>query len=131
MKSVYIEVPRKKWGIAIVYDFDVDVEYEELREQMLSFGMSMSNARRALNVLSNYNTGMAVSNETLRMSGVYISKATSDSEWYSTAIHEFVHVADAILDYYGETWDGEPSAYLVGYLTKELVELVGAPCVNY
>lgn len=72
---------------------------------------------------------MALSNETLRMSIIFVSDATSPSEWYSTAIHEFIHVADAILDYYGEIWGGEPSAYLVGYMTKELVELVGKPCV--
>lgn len=127
MKQFYIDVD-KRWGVAIVTDFDVEKEYVELKAQMRSFGLSSKNADRALNILSNYNTGMAVSVPDLKMSAVYISKSTSSSEFYSTAIHEFIHVADAILDWYGESWHGEPSAYLVGFLTKEFVEMVGEPC---
>lgn len=127
MKQFYIDVD-KRWGVVVVTDFDVDEEYVELKAQMRSFGLSPKSADRALNILSNYNTGMAVSLPDLKMSAVYISKSTSSSEFYSTAIHEFIHVSDAILDWYGESWHGEPSAYLVGFLTKEFVELVGAPC---
>lgn len=127
MKQFYIDVD-KRWGVVVVTDFDVDEEYVELKAQMRSFGLSSKSADRALNILSNYNTGMAVSLPDLKMSAVYISKSTSSSEFYSTAIHEFIHVSDAILDWYGESWHGEPSAYLVGFLTKEFVELVGEPC---
>lgn len=127
MKQFYIDVD-KRWGVVVFTDFDVDKEYVELKAQMRSFGLSSKSADRALNILSNYNTGMAVSLPDLKMSAVYISKSTSSSEFYSTAIHEFIHVSDAILDWYGESWHGEPSAYLVGFLTKEFVELVGAPC---
>lgn len=129
MKTAYIDIPHSKWGVVIVYDYDVKYDYDELCEQMMSFGLSHYKAENALDILSDYNTGMAISNETLKMSIVFVGDATSASEWYSTAIHEFIHVADSILDYYGETWQGEPSAYLVGYMTKELVELVGEPCL--
>lgn len=127
MKQFYIDVD-KRWGVVIVTDFDIDKEYVELKAQMRSFGLSSQSADRALRILSTYNTGMAVSVPDLKMSAIYISKSTSSSEFYSTAIHEFIHVADAILEWYGESWHGEPSAYLVGFLTKEFVELVGAPC---
>ena len=130
MITDYIDVPNGKWGIVVVYDFDVLDEKVELLAIMRSFGMSQHNANRALDILSNYNTGMAISLSDLKMSAIFISDCTSPSEFYSTAIHELVHVSDAILDYYGETWDGEPSAYLVGYLTKGLVEMVGKPCIN-
>ena len=129
MKQFYIDVD-KRWGVVIVTDFDIDKEYVELKAQMRSFGLSSQSADRALHILSAYNTGMAVSVSDLKMSAIYISKSTSSSEFYSTAIHEFIHVADAILEWYGESWHGEPSAYLVGFLTKEFVELVGEPCVN-
>lgn len=129
MKTAYIDIPHEKWGVVVVYDYDVEYDYEELAEQMMSFGLPYHKAENALDILCDPNTGMALSNETLRMSIIFVSDATSPSEWYNTAIHEFIHVADAILDYYGEIWGGEPSAYLVGYMTKELVELVGKPCV--
>lgn len=127
MRQVYIDVDGY-WGIVVVTDFDVETERVELKAQLRSFGLSSYNADRALQILSGYNTGMAVSVPDLKMSAIYISRATSLSEFYDTAIHEFIHVADAILDYYGESWGGEPSAYLVGYLTKELVQKVGEPC---
>ena len=130
MITDYIEVPDNKWGIIVVRDFDVFDDKVELLAIMRSFGMSQYNANRALTILSNYNTGMAISLSDLKMSAIFISDYTTPSEFYSTAIHELVHVSDAILDYYGETWDGEPSAYLVGYLTKELVGIVGEPCIQ-
>jgi len=127
MQQYYIDVD-KYWGVVVVTDFDVDDDYVELKAQMRSFGLSPKRADKALSILSNYNTGMALSVPDLKMSAVYISRSTSSSEFFSTAIHEFIHCADTILDYYGESWHGEPSAYLVGYLTKEFVELVGEPC---
>lgn len=127
MRQDYIDVDGC-WGVVIVTAFDVETERVELKAQLRSFGLSSYNADRALQILSGYNTGMAVSVPDLKMSAIYISKTTSPSEFYDTAIHEFIHVADAVLDYYGEEWGGEPSAYLVGYLTKELVEKVGEPC---
>ena len=128
MTTDYIDIPNRKWGIVVVYDFDVINERKDLLAIMRSFGMSLYNSKRALEILSNYNTGMAISVDDLKMSAIFIGKQTSPSEFYSTAIHEFIHVADSIIDYYGETWGGEPSAYLVGYLTKEFAELVGEPC---
>ena len=68
------------------------------------------------------------SNDDLKMSAVYISKSTSSSEFWNTCIHELIHVSDTIIDYYGVEWGSESSAYLVGYLTKELVELIAEPC---
>lgn len=126
VKAEYIDVDGR-WGIVVNYDYNLS-DYDDLWAVMRSFGLSDKNAKRALQILSGYNTGMAVSNEDLRMSAIFISKATSSSEWWSTAIHEIKHVADAIIDYYGVDWDGEDAAYLTGYLTKCLVEKVGEPC---
>ena len=126
MKTAYLDVD-KRWGIVVCYDYD-ERDYADLRAIMRSFGMSRLDANRALDILSSYNTGMAVSNEDLRMSAIFISKATSSGEFWSTAIHELKHSADAIISYYGVDWDGEDAAYLTGYLTKEMVEEIGEPC---
>jgi hypothetical protein len=101
METAYLDVD-KRWGIVVCYDYDVR-DYADLRAVMRSFGMSRLDANRALDILSSYNTGMAVSNEDLRMSAIFISKATSSSEFWSTAIHELKHSADAIISYYGVT----------------------------
>lgn len=126
MESVYLDI-EKRWGIVVNYDFDL-TDYDDMWAQMRSFGLSDKASKRALQILSSYNTGMAVSNEDLRMSVIFISKATTSSEWWSTAIHEIKHVADAIIAYYGVDYDGEDAAYLTGYMVKQLVEKVGEPC---
>lgn len=128
MKQAYLKFPNNEWGVVVVWDFDTEYEHEELVEQMRSFGMTIRNAERALNILSNYNTGMAVSNDVLRMSAIYISHATKPSEWWSTAQHELAHTVVSIIDYYDVPYFSEDAAYLTGFLTKQLVEVVGEPC---
>lgn len=130
MITEYIDVPKKKWGIVVIYDFDTKDEYVDLMAIMRSFGMSQYNSKKALGILSNYNTGMAISLDSLRMSAIFISRTSTPSQFWDTAVHELKHVADAIIDYYGVEWDSEDAAYLTGYLTKELVELIGEPCIN-
>lgn len=126
MESAYIDVD-KRWGVIVNYDFDT-LDYDDMWAIMRSFGMTNKDINKALRILSSYNTGMAVSNEDLRMTAIFISKTTSSSEFWSTAIHELKHTSDAIISYYGVDWDGEDAAYLTGYLTKELVEKIGEPC---
>ena len=126
MNTAYLDVD-KRWGVVVCYDYDF-LDSDDLWAVMRSFGLSDKNTNKALRILSSYNTGMSISNENLQMSAIFISKATSTSEWWSSAIHELKHAADAIISYYGVDWDGEDAAYLTGYLTKQLVEEVGEPC---
>ena len=128
MTQEYIEIPQNKWGVIIIYDFHTQKEYVELMAIMRSFGMTTKKAKKALDILDNFNTGMTLSIKDLKMSVVFISKTTDNTQWWDTAIHELKHVADSIVDYYNVQWDSEDAAYLTGFLTKKLVELVGEPC---
>lgn len=128
MKTAYIDVPDKKWGVVIVYGYNVDDDYIDLMAIMRSFGMTLYNAKRAINVLSSYNTGMAVSLDELRMSVIFISPTTSASQFWDTLNHELYHVNVAIIDYYNEPYDDEGAAYLQGYLMRESVKEIGEPC---
>jgi hypothetical protein len=129
MITKYLEVGDNDWGVLVTYDFDY-LDYDDIASMLKAFGMKERNIRKSLRILSKPNTGMAVSVPDLKMSAIYISQSTSPSEFYSTAIHECIHVADSILDWYGESWHGESSAYLVGFMTKEIVEMIGEPCIN-
>ena len=128
MKTAYLDIPYKKWGVVVVYDYDVREEYVELMAVMRSFSLPQWKAKQAITILSAYNTGMAISVNELKMSVIFVGMATKPSEWWSTAIHELKHTADAIISYYDVDWDGEDAAYLTGYLTKQLVEQVAEPC---
>lgn len=127
MITKYIEIPEEKWGVVIVYDFDRR-DRRELAAIMDSFGMEEENVAEAIRILSHPNTGMTLSVSTLRMSVIFVSHTTSSAQFWDTLLHETVHVADAILDFYGERWGDESSAYLVGFMTKELVEELAIPC---
>lgn len=126
MVTKYLEVGDNDWGILVNFDFD-ESDHDDIFAALQSFGMNRRNINKALRILSNFNTGMAVSNDDLRMSTIYISKATSPSEWWSTCLHEIRHVAQAIIEYYGADW-GEDDAYLTGFLTKQVVEKIAEPC---
>lgn len=128
MVTGYIEIPKDNWDIIVVHDYDVEIDYRELRAIMLSFGMKENKVNEAFDVLSYYNTGMAISNIDLRMSVIFISKVTNASQFWDTALHEIFHVCTTIIDYYNIPYDSEDAAYLNGYITKELVELIGEPC---
>jgi len=128
MKQAYLKFPHNEWGVVVVYDFDTVFEHKVLVEQMRSFGMSIRNAEKALRILSNYNTGMAVSNETLKMSAIYIGDATSPSQFWDTCAHELAHVVTVIIDAYDVPYYSEDAAYLSGFLMRQLVEEIGEPC---
>ena len=127
MVTRYIDID-KKWGVILVYDFDVDYEYDDLSAIMRTFGLNIRNTNKALRVLATYNSGMAISRDDIRMSVIFIGHTTSKSEFWSTISHELYHVNNAIIDYYGEDWDGEPPAYLSGYLMRRVVEEIALPC---
>lgn len=128
MKQVYLKFPHGEWGVVAVFDFDTEYEHDIMVEQMRSFGMTIRNAEKAIRILSNYNTGMAVSNETLKMSAIYISKATSPGQFWDSCAHELAHVVTAIIDAYDVPYDSEDAAYLSGFLMRQLVEAIGEPC---
>ena len=126
MVTKYIDVDGY-WGILVNYDFD-KYDMDDIAAVLYSFGLSNNKIDYALDVLSQYNTGMAISSQSLRMTSIYISKSSSSSQFWSTINHELLHAEQAILDYYGEDWDGEPPAYLAGYLLQRVVEEVAEPC---
>lgn len=127
METKYFNVGDNDWGIILIFDYSM-LDWDDMWAIMRSFGMSSKEADNAIRILSSVNTGMTISNMDLRMSVVFVSKATSTSEWWNTVQHELTHVASAIIDYYGEDWFGEPAAYLSGHLLKRVIEDVAEPC---
>lgn len=126
MVTKYIDIDGK-WGVLLNFDFD-KYDMEDIAAVLYSFGLSESDIDKSLDILSECNTGMAISSPSLRMTSIYIGKPTSASQFWSTVNHELLHTEQAILDYYGEDWHGEPPAYLAGYLLQRVVEEVAEPC---
>lgn len=128
MVTKYVDIDGK-WGVLINWDFD-ESDWDDISALLFSFGMNRRGINRSLHILSTHNSGMAISNDDLRMTSIYIGKASSTAQWWSTLVHELKHCVDAIIDYYGETLAGEPSAYTIGYLMLRVVQEIAEPCSN-
>ena len=127
MITKYLEVGKGDWGILLTYDF-TELDYNDIAAVLSAFGMNEKNIRKSMRILSYPNTGMAVSSPKLKMTSIYVSNATSPSEFWSTLNHELFHATTAIIDYYGEPYDQEPAAYLHGELMRLVVENIAEPC---
>lgn len=129
MVTEYLQVGDNDWGILVNFDFD-ESDHDDISATLQSFGMNRRNINKALRILSNVNTGMAVSNDDLRMTTIYVGRATSPSQFWSTLNHELYHATTAIIDFYREPYDQEPAAYLQGELMRLAVEEIGEPCLQ-
>lgn len=127
MITEYFEIGDNKWGVLLCFGYDYD-DFDDMWAIMRSFGLSNANANKSLQILSELNTGMTISNSDIRMSVMFISDATTENEWWNTLSHELYHVNNAVADYYGEELDGEPPAYLQGYLFEKIIERLDFGC---
>jgi len=126
MRTEFIDVDGR-WGIILNFNF-TEKDEEEMSAIMDSFGMARRNIERSMRILFTHNSGMAVSRDDLRMSAIFIGEPTSRSQFWNSIAHELRHVSTAIIDYYGEPYNGEPAAYLDGYLLQKVVEEIAEPC---
>lgn len=122
MTKEYIDVDGF-WGIIFCYDYDRR-DYDEMHAIMDSFGLSEYKIIEAMDVLRHMNTGMTISRSDLTMSVVFVSKATSYSQYVDTIAHELDHVQDAMLRHYGIQQGSEDAAWLQGYLARQFAPLM-------
>lgn len=121
MKKTYIEIPEESWGIIFCYDFN-ESDYRDIEVLCRSFGMNRRSINRSLNVLSTFNSGMTVSSDDLRMSAMFIGRATSKGQFLNTIVHETAHTASAITTFYNKPCSGEDFAYLSGFIFQRIME---------
>lgn len=121
MVTKFIEIPEEKWGCLLVWNFDV-LDYDDIWAICRSFGMSDRNTKKSLQILSTYNSGMTVSNDDLRMSAMFIGRATSKGQFLNTIVHETAHTASAITTFYNKPCSGEDFAYLSGFIFQRIME---------
>lgn len=126
MITKYLNIGDNDWGVLITYDFDY-LDYDDIASLLKAFGVSEHSIRKSLRILSEPNTGMAVSNYDIRMTAIFIGHTLTASEFWNTLNHELSHATDAIIDYY-KVSNQESIAYLQGELMKLSVEEIAEPC---
>lgn len=123
MKTHYIEIPKDRWAIIFIYDFNI-IDADEMAAIMDSFGLPKSKIRYSMRVLFGENTGMTISREDLRMSVIFVGKASSMEQFADTVSHEALHATNAILDYYGIPCDNEDESWTLGYIVRQIARAV-------
>lgn len=126
MNTKYIDVDNA-WGVIVCYDMKPLDEYE-MRQSMMAFGMRGESIETAIDTLYRKNTGMCISRSDIRMSLIFVGNATDEEQWWDTLIHELYHAQDAICYYYNVRKDSEDAAWLMGYLMRQAVKIIGEPC---
>lgn len=115
----YINVARGAWHIIIYYNVSYDM-YEDIYQDLYDADCPRADMLKVKQVLKKKNTGFTFTNTERKLSIVCISKATSKSQFFNTAIHEIDHVQSHICTYYGVGMKTEEAAYLIGYIVRKM-----------
>lgn len=118
-QKIYLE----QWQWTVYAYYSVGHYYtEEIMERLVQIGCTETNIRRAYRNLSSghVDTGLTFSNPKRRISVMVIGYASSGGEFFNSLLHEMRHLEEHILNASGVEPYGEPVAYLIGDLAKEV-----------
>lgn len=122
MRKSYIDL-NGAWGILLCFDYDRH-DIGEMRSIMESFGMTEYDIIEAIDVLGHYNTGMAISDEKITMSVMFVSPATDLGQFMDSIAHEIDHVQDAIIRFYDVMPGTEDAAWTQGYMMRIITRIL-------
>lgn len=108
-----------KWDVIF---FFYKKEIPLLTQYLKKINCRQKDINEAKSIMKSLNQGFTYTNFKLKTTIVGISNAINKSEWFNTLIHELKHVQSHICSYYNISEKGEDSAYLIGYLMKNIVK---------
>lgn len=113
----------EQWRWTVYAYYSVGHYYtKEIMERLVQIGCTETNIRRAYRNLSSghVDTGLTFSNPKRRTSVMVIGYASSGGEFFNSLLHEMRHLEEHILNASDIEPYGEPVAYLIGDLAKEV-----------
>lgn len=113
----------EQWQWTVYAYYSVGHYYTgEIMERLVQIGCTETNIRRAYRNLSSghVDTGLTFSNPKRRTSVMVIGYASSGGEFFNSLLHEMRHLEEHILNASDIEPYGEPVAYLIGDLAKEV-----------
>ncbi len=120
MTKHYIDI-EGAWAFILAYNIELS-DLDEIASWLEALGSDEKSIGKACRVALGTNSGFTFSNESLRMSVMVISDASSVEQWLDTLVHEIDHLQGAICRYYDVELDTEEAAYLQGYIMKQCVD---------
>lgn len=119
MTKHYIDIVGK-WAFIFAYNIR-EKDLGEVGEWLCALGADQRDIYRTQEVLTQKNTRFTYSTPRLRMSVMCVGNATSEEQWWNTAVHEMEHLKNAIGNYYDVEKDSEEEAYLLGCIMQRIV----------
>lgn len=123
MRTEYFNIGDDDWGVVLCYDYDL-LDYDRIWSIIRATGVSDEKAQYAMSVLSLPDTGMTLTSFSDMMSFLFVSRSSSDEQWFDTLIHELKHVVEHISEFYRVDPKSEPAAYLQGEIGRQLFPLI-------
>ena len=116
----YLDID-KHWGILAYYDVVPD-DFSQLGPILREFGCPDWEISRAYNTIRQANKAFVFPAPWARMSVMVVGRVTHPSQFLNSLLHEFDHLQNTILEYYGVPHGTEDAAYLQGYLGQVAYE---------
>lgn len=126
----YLDINRH-WGVLAYYDALPD-DFSQLAPILREFGCSENEINKAWQTIHSPNKAFVFNASWARMSVMVVGRVTHPAQFANSLMHEFDHLQDSILEYYGVAHGTEDAAYLQGYLGQVAYEgilpLLCPPC---
>lgn len=111
------------WKVIVYYNIDYDF-FNYIADKLVSYKLPVEEMKVLRSYLqSNKAKAVTVSNLDDKISIILFNKHKDKADYISSIVHEAEHVKDAMLEYYNISNKGEPPAYTIGYLVKEMFKV--------
>lgn len=113
-------IGNRDWYIMVYYNVHTDKELIEVADILRSVYCKADIISRAIEVLSEPNTGLTFTNFDEHLTLIFIGRATSAEQMYDTIQHELKHAVEHISSYFDVDPQSEKSAYLQGEIARNM-----------
>lgn len=114
---------KKYWKVIVYYNIDYDLFYI-IKKDLVDINLPI---RRIANLKHNLQTnsyGVTISNIKEKVSIVCFNYHDNKNEYLSTIVHEAEHVKQHILKHYNIVDEDENAAYTIGYIVKQMYDVL-------
>lgn len=124
MIAQYIHLKDWDWNVLVYYGASI-YNSVELTDSLKQLECPKKDIKKALQVLSDKNTGFTFSNTDYKMSIMCVGEATNVGQFIDTVAHESKHLQSHICQFYGIKENTETAAYLMGHLVHRMYKMLG------
>lgn len=117
------------WRVIVYYNVNYAL-FDYIEEELVKFRSPVEEIDKLYDALSSFKVKAATYNILeYKTSIVLFNKHKDYVDYLDSIAHECYHVVDGILEYYNYSMRGEPPAYTIGFLFKEMFKVFDSAVV--